>query len=111
MTATDPRPAPAEKPAARLAPVAPDRGSLSPRRRGGQAPVVEPVLHRLRRHRGPWLDPGFPARRRGQAGAGVTKRGTGHDGSEDKFKAWRERQRQREEREKQEVAGRAHDKT
>ena len=72
------------------------------------------------------MDPGFPARRRGQAGAGVTKSGTGHDGSEDEFhhagervfvglpdapgfEAWRERQRQREEREKQEAAARLHD--
>ncbi len=45
------------------------------------------------------------------SGAGVTKRGTGHDGSEDEFEAWRERQRQREECEKQEAAARDHDKT
>ena len=36
------------------------------------APAVEPVLHRLRRRRKPEMGPGFPARRRGQAGAGAT---------------------------------------
>ncbi len=66
--------------------------------------------------------------RRPSSGAGVTKSGTGHDGSEDefhyagervfvglpdtpRFKAWRERLRRREEREQQEAAARDHDKT
>ncbi len=61
MTATDPRPQLATMLAARFTPAAPDRGSLSPRRRGGQAPAAEIVLHRLRWRREPWSDPSSEA--------------------------------------------------
>ena len=85
MTATDPRPEPAAKPAARLAPAdAPDEPAAKTpdAEDGDEGRLIEC-------HVGERVFVGLP--------------------DTPEFEAWRERQRQREEREKEEAAACAHD--